>query len=199
MRRFRHRVVTARSIRKIRPSVGYDAEFRSVLPSPESFVDPTLTPYLHASGEDAERSLAMLLSGETDRTIRAIVARTLCGASNSPRSQSLETDDVRADVMLHLLERLRRMKTHADQNTIENFPAYVASLAYRTCYTHLRRLYPQRARLKNRLRYALTYDPDLTIEQDALGIWRCGLTAWMESPVGSRGMPQPSALMRDEN
>ena len=56
----------------------------------------------------------------------------------------------------------------------------MASIAYRTCYTHLRRLYPQRARLKNRLRYALTYDPDLSIEQDAFGIWRCGLTEWAE-------------------
>jgi hypothetical protein len=65
---------------------------------------------------------------------------------------------------------------------ILNFAAYVASIAYRTCYTHLRRLYPQRARLKNRLRYALTYDPDLSIEQDAFGIWRCGLTEWAEHP-----------------
>jgi len=85
---------------------------------------------------------------------------------------------VRADVLVHILGRLRKLKADRDQAPILNFPAYVASIAYRTCYTHLRRLYPQRARLKNRLRYAMTYDADLTIDQDAFGIWRCGLTAW---------------------
>ena len=143
-------------------------------------IDPALVPYLRASGEDAEQCLALLLGGETDRTIRAIVARTLCGGARGGRTQTIETDDVRADVVVHLLERLRRLKTQTDATAIENFPAYVASIAYRTCYTHLRRLYPQRARLKNRLRYALTYDPDLTLEQDALGLWRCGLTAWVD-------------------
>src|SRR4051812_45297212 len=163
----------------------YDAGCRGVLPSPQFPTDfffmqpdPALVPYLRASGDDAERCLATLLGGETDRTIRAIVSRTLCGGARGSRTQSLETDDVRADVLVHLLERLRRLKTQTDTSAVENFPAYVASIAYRTCYTHLRRLYPQRARLKNRLRYALTYDPDLTLEQDALGIWRCGLTAW---------------------
>ena len=158
-------------------------------------VDPALVPYLRASGEDAEQCLAVLLGGETDRTIRAIVNRTLCGAARGGRTQTLETDDIRADVIVQLLERLRRLKTQADGIAIENFPAYVASIAYRTCYTHLRRLYPQRARLKNRLRYALTYDPDLTLEQDALGIWRCGLTAWAERPALRR--PEPAGAGRN--
>ena len=141
-------------------------------------MDPVLDPYLRATGDDAERCLATLLGGDTDRTIRAIVARTLCGPSNSARTYALEADDVRNDVVVHILGRLRKLKTDRAQTPILNFPAYVASIAYRTCYTHLRRLYPQRARLKNRLRYALTYDPDLSIGQDALGIWRCSLTAW---------------------
>jgi hypothetical protein len=163
-------------------------------------LDPALVPYLRASGEDAERCLALLLGGETDRTIRAIVARTLCGAARGGRTQTIETDDVRADVVVHLLERLRRLKTQTDAAAIENFRAYVASIAYRTCYTHLRRLYPQRARLKNRLRYALTYDPDLTLEPDSLGMWRCGLTAWIGQAAprvdAAGGRPEESAIQR---
>lgn len=141
-------------------------------------MDPVLHPYLRASGDEAERCLAALLAGDTDRTIRAIVVRTLCGPSASARAYALEADDVRNDVVVHILGRLRKLKADRAQTPILNFAAYVASIAYRTCYTHLRRLYPQRARLKNRLRYALTYDPELTLEQDALGIWRCGLTEW---------------------
>ena len=136
-----------------------------------------LLPYLQTSGDESERCLSALLGGVTDQTIRAIVARTLCGAARGRHAQAIETDDVRADVVVQLIGRLRRLKASPDE-PIENFPAYVASIAYRTCYTHLRRLYPQRARLKNRLRYALTYDPDLTLDPDALGIWRCGLTDW---------------------
>ena len=145
-------------------------------------MDPVLDPYLRATGDDAERCLATLLGGDTDRTIRAIVARTLCGPTASARAYALEADDVRNDVVVHILSRLRKLKADRAQTPILNFAAYVASIAYRTCYTHLRRLYPQRARLKNRLRYALTYDPDLSIGQDALGIWRCGLTAWDGAP-----------------
>ena len=142
-------------------------------------LDPALEPFLRATGDDAERCLAVLLGGDTDRAIRAIVGRTLCGPSSSSRAYALEAEDVRADVIVHILTRLRRLKTGHEQTPIGNFPGYVASIAYRTCYTHLRQLYPQRARLKNRLRYALTYDPDLTLAQDSFGIWRCGLTAWV--------------------
>ncbi|HZR26815.1 MAG TPA: hypothetical protein VFA59_24690 [Vicinamibacterales bacterium] len=160
-------------------------------------MDPQLLPYLQATGEESERYLAALLGGETDRTIRTIVSRTLCGATRGPHAQTVDADDVRADVVLHLLGRLRQLKTESDQS-IENFSGYVASIAYRTCYTHLRRLYPQRARLKNRLRYALNYDPDLTLEQDAVGIWRCRLTAWATTPrVVSRHPDDAAAFRRD--
>ena len=145
-------------------------------------MDPALEPFLRATGDDAERCLAALLGGDTDRTIRAIVGRTLCGPSTSSRAYALEAEDVRADVLVHILTRLRRLKAGPEQTPIGNFSGYVASIAYRTCFTHLRRLYPQRARLKNRLRYALTCDPDLSLEQDALGIWRCGLTSWNDEP-----------------
>jgi len=166
-------------------------------------LDPALEPFLRATGDDAERCLAALLGGDTDRTIRAIIVRTLCGPSASARTHALEADDVRADVVVHLLSRLRKLKADGAQTPILNFPAYVASIAYRTCYTHLRRLYPQRTRLKNRLRYALTYDPDLSLEQDALGIWRCGLTAWAGRTPGEAGQTaaqefrnQPGAFAR---
>ena len=56
-------------------------------------MDPVLDPYLRATGDEAERCLAALLGGDTDRTIRAIVARTLCGPSASRRAYALETDD----------------------------------------------------------------------------------------------------------
>jgi DNA-directed RNA polymerase specialized sigma24 family protein len=167
-------------------------------------LDPLLTRFVHASGEESERCLASLLGGVTDQTVRAIVARTLCGAARGRAAQGLETDDVRADVLVQLIARLRRLK-ESPEDPIENFSAYVASIAYRTCYTHLRRLYPQRARLKNRLRYALAYDPELTLEQDALGIWRCGLTAWTTSngpiardpEVCERFRRNPAAFARD--
>src|SRR5204863_4815371 len=142
---------------------------------------------------------------DTDRTIRAIVARTLCGPSASSRAYALEADDVRADVVVHILSRLRKLKADSAQTPILNFPAYVASIAYRTCYTHLRRLYPQRARLKNRLRYALTYDADLSLEQDSFGIWRCGLTAWTGDPPDADEArtqafrSQPGAFARSAN
>jgi DNA-directed RNA polymerase specialized sigma24 family protein len=161
-----------------------------------------LVPFLGSSGDEAERCLAALLEGDTDRTVRSIVARTLCGSARGGRSQVLEAEDVRADVVVQLLARLRRLKAQTEQAPIENFSAYVASIAYRTCYTHLRRLYPQRARLKNRLRYALTYNADLMLEQDPLGIWRCGLTEWAgdarpSGDAAQRFRREPAAFARE--
>ena len=160
-------------------------------------MDPSLDPFLRATGDDAERCLALLLGGDTDRIIRAIVGRTLCGPAASSRSHALEAEDVRADVIVHLLTRLRRLKAESEQTPIANFPAYVASIAYRTCYTHLRKLYPQRARLKNRLRYALTYDADLSLEQDSFGIWRCGLTSWAGEAANKDVEPKAALEFRN--
>ena len=109
-------------------------------------VDPALTPYLRAPGDEAERCLSALFTGDTDRTIRAIIARTLGGPGRGARAQTLEVEDVRSDVVVQVLARLRRLKSQAELAPIENFGAYVASIAYRTCSSHLRRLYPQRAR-----------------------------------------------------
>src|SRR3954466_1979193 len=117
-------------------------------PSADAAVDPVLLPFMRASGDEAERCLADLIGGSTDQTIRAIVSRTL-GGGYPGRGHALDAEDVRADVIVQLLGRLRQAKSRHGESAIENFPAYVASIAYCTCYTHLRRLHPERTRLKN--------------------------------------------------
>ncbi|HZT78541.1 MAG TPA: hypothetical protein VFA27_17965 [Vicinamibacterales bacterium] len=75
-------------------------------------MDPVLQPYLQFAGEQSERCLCALLDGSTDGTIRTIVARTLCGGARGRHAHAIETDDVRADVVLQLLGRPRRFRRH---------------------------------------------------------------------------------------
>jgi DNA-directed RNA polymerase specialized sigma24 family protein len=148
---------------------------------PRQDVDPALREYLRAPEDAADEALGALLSGDADRTIRGIVARTL-GGPRPGRNELIEAEDVRSDVRLQLVARLRALRSGRQPDPIANFAAYVASVTYRTCYTHLRRAYPERARLKNRVRYALAGDPDVTLEPAPGGVWRCLLTSWVSTP-----------------
>ena len=162
--------------------------------------DPALEPYVRASADDSDRALAELLGGATERTIRGIIHRTL-GSRGSVGAGRDEADDVHADVVVQLIARLRRLKEAPEEAPIERFAAYVASTAYRTCYSCLRRVYPERARLKSRIRYALASDARFAMEADAVGIWRCALAAETvpaaDPEAASRFARDPVAFARD--
>jgi RNA polymerase sigma factor (sigma-70 family) len=85
-----------------------------------------------------------------------------------------DAQDVIATVHLRLIARLR------SEEPIESVDDYVATLTYNTLSDLLRRRYPQRTRLRNRLRYVLTHDP-------RLAIWpgRSGLVAGLKQREGA--------------
>jgi hypothetical protein len=80
---------------------------------------------------------------------------------------------------------------------IENLPDYVARLTFNAINDHFRRRYPERTRVKNRLRYALTHDQRLALwpigEQFAGGLaaWRGAMHARAEA------VELPAAALRE--
>jgi 2-methylcitrate dehydratase PrpD len=56
---------------------------------------------------------------------------------------------------------------------IENLHAYVVSAATRTCYAFLRERHPERTRLRNRVRYAVSHHSDTGLTVDASGTSQC--------------------------
>ena len=95
--------------------------------------------------------------------------------------QSLEAEDLRSEVVLQLLKRLQALKADPN-NAIRNFRSYVATTTYHTCDQFLRREYPHRWRLKNKLRYILTRRPLFALWQSDGEGWLCGLAAWRDQP-----------------
>ena len=91
--------------------------------------------------------------------------------------------EICSDVQLLLLSQLRAVKSRQGIGGITNFISYVAAISYNACYKYLRRKYPLRSRLKNRLRYLLTHDEKFVFWQSSDREWLCGLAAWQNADV----------------
>jgi RNA polymerase sigma factor (sigma-70 family) len=142
--------------------------------------------------------LAALVFDNASPVIRRTVGRRLMTSPEQDR------EDVAGDVILDLVSRLKRLK-QAGGAPIERFTAYVAVTAHNACDQYLRHRYPQRHRLKNRLRYLLTKTPRFALWEDDERGWVCGRAAWRERPpvpldpelvsrLGARDRPPPQIL-----
>lgn len=89
-----------------------------------------------------------------------------------------DSEDVSHEVTLQLLKRLREFKTNHGDEDFSDFRGYVAVIAYNACYTYLRQKYPERFRLKNKLRYILTHQEGFALWEGSEKEWLCGLSAW---------------------
>lgn len=90
--------------------------------------------------------------GEARPVIASVLSRNRSGAFRRD-----DFDDVTATVLMRLVRRLQLTASTPD-SPITNFREFTARLAYNAVYEVLRRRFPQRTRVKNRLRYVLTHD-----------------------------------------
>ena len=100
------------------------------------------------TGSDGE--LADLL-----RRADTVIRRTL--ASRRGLLGAADLDDLRSEVMLRLVRRLAK----GGSADILDFEDYVAGITFHVVDDSMRRRYPERARLANRLRYHIKRRPDL--------------------------------------
>jgi hypothetical protein len=144
-------------------------------------MDPTLLPVLDAaSEEERESALASLLELQMLPLARAIVGRKL--RTYSSRPEASDREDVVSEAMLTLIERLRAL-TAGEAAPIENLPGYAATIVHSACAHYVRRQYPERARLKARLRYVLSTAAALSIWSIADDDLACGRSNWRGQPA----------------
>lgn len=152
-----------------------------------TLVDELLLPFINASDEaEAERQLSLLLTEHAEPTVARVI-RHKAGAARAHSRRADEfarTEDVRGEVMLQLVVRLRNFRADHATRPIADFNAYVAAAAYNAYDRHISRMYPQRRRLKNGLRYLLTHRGGFALWQTADGAWVCGFDHWRP---GARG------------
>ena len=132
--------------------------------------DPRREP-LTASGSEAE--IERLIGEVALPLVRQIVGRETLTRGGLPRH---DADDIEATVTLRLLRRLRQASASPD-DAIQDLGKYVTTLTYNAINDHLRRRFPERTRLKNRLRYVLTHDRRLALWTVPAGL-AAGLRKW---------------------
>jgi len=149
--------------------------------------DPRLEPYVNAVDRAAaDRALETLLREHADPVAADVIARRL----RDPLERQ-DADDVRHDVHVQLVARL--LDPHAGDD-IADFAGYVAVVAHRACDAHLRRKFPNRARLKSRVRYVLKHHPALAIRESASGLL-CGIRGRLDDN-GAAGRTRLQELLR---
>ncbi len=127
-----------------------------------------------AQPEESERLLDQLVGQQAGPVVEAIVSfKIRRGAAG---------EDVRSEVLAHLISRLRELKSsHVQEKTgesIRDFRAYAAVAAYNGCNEYYRRCFPERHRLENRLRYLLGSHERLALWIAPDGEWMCGSDEW---------------------
>jgi hypothetical protein len=149
--------------------------------------DEILTPFLQAKEEtEAQRHLERLMD-EAEPVIQGILRRrwrlSLNGAIRSRKQDEQRAEDVHGEVVVRLLARLDHLKANAQEEVISDFRGFVAVTTYHVCDLYLRKKYPRRWSLKNKLFYLLTRSAG----RQCFAVWEgesgerlCGLAAWRE-------------------
>jgi len=139
-----------------------------------------LQQYLRASdAAEAESYLSPLLYEQAEPLILRVVGSRLLRRASPDRGY---LEDVCSEAMVALVSSLDRLRESPKSAPIENFEAYVTTIAQRACSEHFRRRYPMFHRLRNRLRYALRAGRSVGIWQNDTGDWFCGKSHWQPVP-----------------
>jgi RNA polymerase sigma factor (sigma-70 family) len=146
--------------------------------------DPRLEPLLESGG--AELEIERLLVEVAAPLVHRIVARYCRASAHVAR----DAGDLESTVNLRLLQKLRRV-AGSPADAIQDLESYIARLTYNVVNDHLRRRYPERMRLKNRLRYTLTHDARLALWSAPRGMV-AGLKPWSGGAVALTSVPLPS-------
>lgn len=142
-------------------------------------VDSLLLPLMRIdSPVDSDDALSRLITEHARPVIRGIIKKRLHVSLNKADGRLDNQDALEIDcaIQVELIVALRRMQREGEP-CINNFQGYVAAITFNACHDYLRRKYPRRHSLQNKLRYLLRQHPDFSIwEID--GAMYCGLTAW---------------------
>lgn len=137
-------------------------------------IDPDLQPLLDAQDDDAvTKALQHVLTTRALPAVQHVVRRRLRDAYDRQ-----ESDDLCGDAMVTLLSRFRQLREGGEDGLIEDVGAYAAVTAERVCNAHVRRKFPERARLKRKVRFLISRAAVLRTQPTSRGETLCGLAAW---------------------
>jgi DNA-directed RNA polymerase specialized sigma24 family protein len=147
---------------------------------PHPKADEVLLPLLQNLDEaESDHLILQIISEHAEPIIREIIKYKLRIPSSLDSNGNIaDADDIYNDVMVELLRRLDAFRADPQRNAIGQLRSYVAVITYHACYRHLRRVYPRRHLLKNRLRYLLTHQAGFALWEGEHKETLCGFAAW---------------------
>jgi hypothetical protein len=149
--------------------------------------DRRLDPILDSSNAaEREAAITNLLSAEAYWRVDRILERRFRRSGLAAH----HLEDVRAEVLLRIVNRLHRLSLDRTLEPMQDFPAYVSVVAFNTFDDFLRRVHPLRAKLKNRVRYLVAHDPRFAL-WSAGGVLVCGLRQWQGNAPADVEPPSP--------
>ena len=143
-------------------------------------IDILLEPLLtEGSDEGVDQFLSQLITVHAEPVIKGVIRFKL--RLNSHREiQRAEADDIHQDVVLQLLAQLQRFRKLPAGHPITDVRGMAAVIAHRTCARWMRRQFPERHALKNRLHYLLTRQRGLALWRDEDGKSMAGFAVWQK-------------------
>ena len=163
-------------------------------------IDPILIPFLTSSEPaQAEAHLSQLIAQHSDTTVKQIIRNKLrvTLSQTDPGHSNQEALDLVSDVQAALVSRLQGLKSQRYKNSISDFNGYVATVSFNACNQLLRRKYPKRIQLKNKLRYLLSHEPKFAFWEVA-NDWLCGLAAWRGASRSVSAVQQIQRLREEQ-
>jgi hypothetical protein len=158
--------------------------------------DPLLLPFIDATDdEEADRILERIFQEDT----KPVVDRALAKFARASSVDDMQhASELSGRVLLHLVTRLRQCRGDPAAAPIADWRAYVATATRHECDEYLREKYPNRHRLKNRLRYVLAHQSQFAVWEAISGELMCGFAEWRNRPdttsTYKRILEEPNAI-----
>lgn len=149
-------------------------------------IDILLEPLLlEATPEQAEELLLRLITAHAEPVMKGVIRYKL-RLNSSQATQRAEADDIYQEALLQLLGQLQQFRKLPAEHPISDVRGMAAVIAHRTCSRWMRRQFPERHTLKNRLHYLLTRQRGLAVWQDEDGKLLSGFEVWQEQKKAAR-------------
>lgn len=157
-------------------------------------IDALLTPLLHETSDaQADEILSHLITTHAEPVIKNVI-RFKLRLSSHRDSQRAEADDIHQEAVLQLVTQLQRFRNAPDGNPIGDMRGMAAVIAHRTCARWMRRQFPERHAVKNRLHYLLTRQRGFSLWQDSDNKLLVGFAVWQEQVSTVRNLAEVEKL-----
>lgn len=143
-------------------------------------IDVLLAPLLTATSDElVDELLSQVIAVHAEPVIKGVIRFKLRFNSHQ-ETQRAETNDIHQDVVLQLVSQLQRFRKQPAVHPITDVRGMAAIIAHRTCARWMRRQFPERHALKNRLHYLLTRQRGFALWENDNGKLLAGFAVWQQ-------------------